>query len=187
MNNSNHESKLEKTVREGAFGSPEIKKGEKNRFLGEFEERVIAYLTESQVKDQALYPEIKTALNKKEAAKLIIRGDIDKNHISEYIKWARKSAISFTRKNSPEFRGEVALAVSGEDAVTQQLGRIKDRKEKLQNKGVSDNIIRNAGSLLCQDCWNELMEKAPEEKINYKKAGLFDRLIGTSCIGCQKK
>jgi len=54
MKNNNGESKLEKTAREGAFGSKEIKKGEKNRFLGEFEERVIAYLTEDQIKERAL-------------------------------------------------------------------------------------------------------------------------------------
>ena len=53
MKNNNGESKLEKTAREGAFGSKEIKKGEKNRFLGEFEERVITYLTDKQVKEKA--------------------------------------------------------------------------------------------------------------------------------------
>ncbi|TDP91759.1 uncharacterized protein YueI [Halanaerobium saccharolyticum] len=187
MQNNNQESKLEKTAREGAFGSAEIKKGEKNRFLGEFEERVIAYLTEEQIKETALYPEVKEALQSQEADKLIIRGDIDKKYISDYIDWAREAGISFNRKNSPEFRGNVALAVAGKDAVSQQFGRIPERQEKLQKKGLSDNIIRNAGSLLCSDCWKELMDKAPEEKINYKKAGIFDKLTGTECIGCQKK
>jgi len=187
MKNNNGESKLEKTAREGAFGSKEIKKGEKNRFLGEFEERVIAYLTEDQIKEKALYPEVKDALKNDEAYKLIIRGDIAKNHISKYIEWARKEGVRFNRKNSPEFRGDVALAVVGKDAVSQQFGRIPEREEKLQKKGVSDKIIKNAGSLLCSDCWKELMDKAPEEKINYKKAGIFDKITGTSCIGCQKK
>jgi uncharacterized protein YueI len=181
------ESKLEKTAREGAFGPTEMKKGEKNKFLGEFEERVIAYLSESQIRDKALYPEIKEALQSKEANKLIIRGDINKENISDYIKWAREAGVRFNRKNSPEFRGNVALAVAGKDAVNQQLGKIPERQEKLQKKGISDNIIKNAGSLLCSDCWKELMEKAPEEKINYKKAGIFDKLTGTGCIGCQKK
>lgn len=187
MINNNGESKLEKTAREGAFGAAELKKGEKNRFLGEFEERVIAYLTEDQVKEEALYPEIKEALKNKEAQKLIIRGDINKNNISAYIKWAREQGVRFNRKNSPEFRGNVALAVAGKDAVSQQFGRIPDREEKLQKQGVSDKIIENAGSLLCSDCWKELMDKAPEEKINYKKAGIFDKITGTSCIGCQKR
>ncbi len=187
MKNNNGESKLEKTAREGAFGSKEIKKGEKNRFLGEFEERVITYLTDKQVKEKALYPEIKEALKNKEAAKLIIRGDIDKEYISDYIKWARQTGVRFNRKNSPEFRGNVALAVVGKDAVSQQFGVIPEREEKLQKKGVSDNIIENAGSLLCSDCWDELMEKAPEEKINYKKAGILDKITGTDCIGCRKK
>jgi len=183
----NDESKLEKTAREGAFGPTEIKKGEKNRFLGEYQERVIAYLLESQLKEDALYPEIKNALQSAEANKLIIRGDIDKKNISDYIKWAREEGVRFNRKNSPEFRGNVALAVAGKDAVKQQLGQIPERQEKLQKKGISDNIIKNAGSLLCSDWWKELMEKAPEEKINYKKAGIFDKLTGTGCIGCQKK
>jgi len=185
--NNNGKSKLEKTAREGAFGPTELKKGEKNRFLGEFEERVIAYLSESQIKEKALYPEIKEALQSKEANKLIIRGDIDKSLISDYIEWAREAGVSFNRKNSPEFRGNVALAVAGKDAVKQQFGKIPDREEKLQKRGLSDNIIKNAGSLLCTDCWKELMEKAPEEKVNYKKAGIFDKLTGTGCTGCQKK
>ncbi|MFW5886061.1 MAG: DUF1694 domain-containing protein, partial [Halanaerobium sp.] len=149
--------------------------------------RVIAYLTESQVKEKALYPEIKEVLKNKEANKLIIRGDIDKEDTSDYIKWARDAGVSFNRKNSPEFRGNVALAVTGKDAVSQQIGQIPEREEKLQKKGISDNIIKNAGSLLCSDCWKELMEKAPEEKINYKKAGIFDKLTGTGCTGCQEK
>lgn len=186
MINNNGESKLEKTAREGAFGAKELKKGEKNRFLGEFEERIIIYLTEEQIKDKALYPEIKQALKNSEAAKLIIRGDIDKKYISDYIKWAREAGVRFNRKNSPEFRGNVALAVAGKDAVSQQFGKLPEREEKLQKQGISDNIIKNAGSLLCEDCWKELMEKAPEEKINYKKAGIFDKLTGTSCIGCKK-
>ena len=184
---NNNESKLEKTVREGAFGSAEIKKGEKNRFLGEFEERIIAYLTEDQIKETALYPEIKKALENKEANKLIIRGDIGKEHISDYIKWTREEGIRFNRKNSPEFRGNVALAVAGKEAVSEQFGKIMEREEKLQKKGLSDIIIKNASSLLCSDCWKELMEKAPEEKINYKKVGILDKLTGTDCIGCKKK
>ena len=187
MQKNNGESKLEKRAREGAFGPTELKKGEKNRFLGEYEERVIAYLTEEQIKEQALYPEIKEALKNSEADKLIIRGDIDKKHITDYIKWAREEGVRFNRKNSPDFRGNVVLAVAGKDAVSQQFGRIQDREEKLQKKGLSDNIIKNAGSLLCSDCWKELMKKAPEEKINYKKAGIFDKLTGTGCAGCQKK
>ena len=187
MRQNNGKSKLEKTAHEGAFGPTEIKKGEKNRFLGEYAERIIAYLTEEQIKETALYPEIKEVLKYKDANKLIIRGDINKKYISDYIKWAREEGVSFNRKNSPDFRGNVALAVAGKDAVSQQFGRIPEREEKLQKKGLSDNLIKNAGSLLCSDCWKELMEKAPEEKINYKKAGIFDKLTGTSCIGCQKK
>jgi hypothetical protein len=41
--------------------------------------------------------------------------------------------------------------------------------------------------LLCKECWQELIEKAPEEKINYQKAGIFDKLTGKDCVGCQEK
>ena len=186
MQNNNGESKLEKTAREGAFGSPELKKGEKNRFLGEFEERILGYLVEEQLKENAVYPEIKDLLEKEEAKKLVIRGDIDKDEIAKYLEWARELGVRFTRKNSPDFRGNVALAVAGNDAVNYQVAKIRDRQEKLQKKGVSDNIIKNAGATLCKDCWEQLMEKAPEEKLNYKKPSIFDKLTGTGCIGCSK-
>ena len=186
MKNNNGESKLEKTAREGAFGANEIKKGEKNRFLGEFAERVIAYLEEDQVKEKALYPEIKELLKHQEADKLIVRGDIPKFNIKKYKDWARHAGVNFTAKNSPEFRGNVALEIVGNNAVDEQFGRIQDREEKLQSRGLSDNIIKNAGKKLCDDCWKNLMEKAPEEEVNYKKTGIFDKLTGTGCVGCLK-
>lgn len=184
MANNNGESKLEKTAREGAFGPQEIKKGEKNRFLGEFYERVIAYLEESQVKEEAVYPEIRDFLKYDEADKLIIRGDMPKNRTEKYKNWAREEGVKFTRKNSPEFRGDVALEIVGKGAVDKQNGKIMEREEKLQKRGLSDNIIKNAGAKLCGNCWDELMEKAPEEEVNYKKSGLFDKITGSGCVGC---
>jgi len=186
MNNNNGESKLEKTAREGAFGPQEIKKGEKNRFLGEYRERVIAYLDQKQLKEKAVYPEIREIMQRSDADKLIVRGDMPKDKTKKYKDWAREFELQFTRKNSPEFRGEVALEIAGNQAVDQQIGRIIDREEKLQKKGLSDNIIKNAGAKLCSDCWNELMEKAPEEAVNYNKTGLFDKITGTGCVGCRE-
>jgi uncharacterized protein YueI len=186
-NQNKQESKLEKTARAGAFGPVEINKGEKNRFLGEFKERIIGYLEEKQVNETAIYPEIKELLKDNEAEKLIIRGDIARDKIEQYLDWAREMGVKFNRKNSPEFKGKVALAIAGSDAVTKQIGKVPNREEKLQKKGLSDNIIRNAGSLLCKECWQELIEKAPEEKINYQKAGIFDKLTGKDCVGCQEK
>src|SRR6056297_686073 len=183
---NNNNNKLEQTVREGAFGPKEIKKGEKNRYLGEFEERIIAYLNYNQVMDKAVYPEINQVLSLPEAEKLIIRGDIPKNKSEKYTEMARKNDVRFIRKSSPEFRGEVELAVAGKNAVNTKKGKIIGREEKLQKRGLSDNIIKNAGAVLCKSCWQELMKKSPEEKINYRKAGILDRLSGTGCIGCRK-
>ncbi|MFW5980406.1 MAG: YueI family protein [Halanaerobiaceae bacterium] len=178
-------SKLEKKVEEGIYGQPEIKKGEKNRFLGEFKERVIKYLTYDQVVEEGVYPEIEEALKNPAAKKMVIDREVDMSYANDYIELAQKENISFKRAHSPSFKGEVALVVVSNKAVNVKKRKVINREERLKKKGISDNIIKNKGAKLCKDCWNELKEKAPEELKNYEKMTWFDKISGIKCINCK--
>lgn len=179
-------SKLEKKVEEGLYGEPEFKKEEKNRFLGEFEERVIRYLDYDQVVEPGTYPQILEAIKHPQAKKLIIDRKVEDERSRDYIELARENNIKFKRVDSPEFKGDIALVVVGEEAVDVNKREVSNRKERLQEQGISDKIIENAGRKLCADCWQELKEKAPQELINYKKMSWMDKLGGTSCV-CKEK
>ena len=179
-------SKLEKKVEEGLYGRPEIKKEEKNRFLGEFKERVIRYLDYKQVEEPGTYPEILEAIRHPQAKKLIIDRRVDDERARDYIALARENELQFKRVDSPKFEGQTGLVVVSKQAVEIKNRKVMDRKERLQKLGISDRIIKNAGRKLCAACWQELEEKAPQELINYQKMNLLDKIGGTSCV-CKDK
>ena len=58
---------------------------EKNIYLGEYKERVIAALTFSQVKEKGIYPEIEDALGDKAAKKLLISRELGFDYSKKYI------------------------------------------------------------------------------------------------------
>ena len=180
----NEKSELEKKVEEGIYGAPEIKKGEKRRYLGEYKERVIKYLTYEQVIEEGTYPEILEAIKHPQAQKLIIDRSVDIDYAQDYIDLAHKNNISFKRVDSPDFKGDVALVVVGSDAVNIKKRKVLSREERLKKAGISDTIIKNAGTALCPDCWQELKAKAPEELINYNKINWLEKLLGQECINC---
>jgi len=175
-------SELEKAVEQGVSGPPEIKKDEKNRFLGEFKERVIRYLTYEQVVEPGTYSEILDAINHPQADKLIIDREVNDERARDYIDLALKNGLEFKRIDSPNFKGDVGLVVVSGEAVKTDKIQVMDRREKLKKQGISDKIIKNVGSKLCDQCWSELKEKAPEELRNYKKMNIFDKIAGVKCV-----
>ncbi|MEJ6951269.1 YueI family protein [Natronospora cellulosivora (SeqCode)] len=175
-------SNLEKKLLEGVHGKKELKKAEKNLYLGEFKERVIRYLTYAQVMEQGTYPDILEAIKKPEARKLIIDREIDLQAANDYIKLASANNLQFKRVDSPDFKGDVALVVVSDQAVEVDERKVLSRAERLQAKGISDIIIENPGASLCSDCWRELAGKADEELINYKKIGFLDKILGVKCV-----
>ncbi len=175
-------NKLEQRLKEGYYGKPELKKEEKNYFLGEFKERVICYLTYNQVVEPGTYPEILEAIRHPEARKLVIDRQVELEAAEDYIKLAHHNNIQFKRIDSPDFKGDVALVVVSDQKVNIDKKGVITRKERLKDRGISDKIIENVGVKLCNECWEILKSKAPEELVNYRKIGLIDKLIGNKCI-----
>ena len=187
MGNNDKKSELEKTVYHGAHGAPELKKDEKNRYLGEFAERVICYLNDKQISEPGLYPEVIEAIKNTDAKKLVISRNVELNQAQEYINLARENGLKFKRVDSPEHKGSISLIVASDKAVKVKDMEIPDRNKKLKKAGIPDNIINGVGEKLCPKCWKLLKENAPEELINYKKITLIERLAGEKCINCDNK
>lgn len=177
-------SRLEEKVLEGVYGQPELKAEEKRKFLGEFEERVLRYLTVEQVTEPGIYPEIAAAIKDPGAKKLVIDRQVDLGLAHEYIEMARENNLLFKRVDSPGFKGEVGLVIVSDQAVERKIDekKVVSRRERLQGKGISDKIIENVGHKLCGSCWSMLADKAPEELSNYQKMSWLDRVTGTKCV-----
>ncbi|MGI6648753.1 MAG: YueI family protein [Bacillota bacterium] len=110
-------SGMEKAISLGILGEPELRKDEKNRFLGEFEERVLLALTMAELGDQEALEKVEDALRDPRAKTIIIHSEVPFQLVSKYMKLARRYQHNCTVRHNPEFKGKVALVVISDQAV----------------------------------------------------------------------
>lgn len=104
---------------------------EKNCFLGEYKERILAALTFDEIKEKGVYQEISTALDDKSAKKLIVSRELDFNCIKKYIDMAKSRNISCKMIDNLLNTGEVGLVVASDDALLHPLENpiVESKKE----------------------------------------------------------
>ena len=186
ISSQSDKSELEQLVSAGAHGGFELKKGEKRRFLGEFKERIIKVLTFEQVEEAGVYPEVLAAIRDVKADKLIIRQEAVQESAQEYIDLARENNLSFKKVSSPDLKGEIALAVASDEAVEVDQIEVVTREDKFAKLGLPIELIEKTGQRICADCYQQLVEKAPEEEINFRKMSWLDKLFSNDCV-CQQE
>lgn len=179
-------SELEKALSAGLHGPPELKRAEKNRYLGEYKEKVVKMLTKKQVMEPGLYPEIAEALRDEKVSGLIINGDISLPVTEKYRHLAEQAGKRVTMASDPDFLGETGLIVVSDEAADRRDIAIEERSATLRGRGLPDEIIAAAGKKLCEKCRSRVLSAAPEEEINYGKISLSDIFWGEHCPACQK-
>lgn len=177
----NAKDQLEQVITAGLHGVPEIKRDEKRAYLGVFREQVITYLTQSQVREKAIYPEIKQALGHDMFSKMIINGSIDQHVTSKYQLLAKKLQKAYTIVVDPHPANAAGLVVASSEAVDIEAAAVKDRYTRLQEQGVPEKLITAAGKKICSECFSIILSTDPREKINYSQLTWIDRLTGDHC------
>ena len=183
MKKQQQKSELERTAAAGINGGPKIKQNEKNKFLGEFKERVLIALTLEQVEERGTYQEVEEAMQDSEAKKLILDRSVDMSRARDYIKLAEQNDLSFKKIEAGNFVGDIALVVVSDHAVHKENIYVKSRTERLKEKGIPLELIKARGEKICKECYNLIKEKAPKELDNYQQMSWFDKLIGEKCPG----
>jgi len=176
-----NKSELEQVVSAGVHGEPELRKGEKRRYLGEFKERVIKSLTFEQIAEPGVYPEILEAIKNSEAKKLIIHRKANLEAAKKYIELARENELSFKKLDSPELKGDIGLVVVSDHAVNSDQIKVIDKEKKFKELGLPVELLESIGDKICKDCYEKITEKAPEELINFKKIDWWEGLFNNSC------
>lgn len=110
-----NKSRLEQAL--GVDSVPELKKGEKMLYLGEFRERVIRMLSKKQVARSAVFPEIIEALKDKTAHKMLINGDLSIKFTDKYIKLANEIDKPYTTIHNSELQGDTGLVIVSDQAI----------------------------------------------------------------------
>jgi uncharacterized protein YueI len=110
-------SELEKALERGIYGTPELKREEKKKFLGSFRERVLKALTKKQVMEPGTYKEILDALKDTRAKRLVISNDVQLSYAMDYVNLAKKNGIEFTLVDGDDYAGDIGLVVISDTAV----------------------------------------------------------------------
>ena len=161
---------------------------EKNSFLGEYKERVLAALTFDEVNEKGIYNEIEKALGDKEAKKMIVSREVDFKCIKKYLDMAKSKHISCKMMDNLLNTGEVCLVVASDDALNHPLENpiVESKIEKIREKNLPDIYYKAIGNKLCSFHSDIIEKEIPEYKDYYGKIEFLDSLFGTKCPICQK-
>lgn len=177
----NQKDALEQTLLAGLHGGPEIKPEEKQAYLGVFREQVIAFLTQEQVKEPAIYPEISEAMKHEKFQKLIINSQLAAHYTNKYQMLARKNQKAYTMVSDSGFAQAAGLVVASGEAVDIENIAISDRQLRLKKLGVAEKLIASAGKKICGNCLKNILTLDPREAINYSELTWLDRITGERC------
>lgn len=101
----------EKVLAAGLHGTPELKPEERNQYLGEFREKVLAVLTWPAVKRPALDRTVLKAVKDPRAKALVLDADLEFEHLAKYVQLAKEHGLRYTMRSDPAHQADVGLVV----------------------------------------------------------------------------
>lgn len=117
---------VDEIIMNGIKGAPEIKKDEKNKYLGTYRERVEIVLTTGQVMRANIYSDVANILKNTSNIDLLLNGDISYQYLSKYIQIANNNQVPFSIVQNNESDTEIGLVVANKSAIDKKFISIKE-------------------------------------------------------------
>jgi uncharacterized protein YueI len=145
------ESKIDDYLQQGIHGAKETKPDERRRFLSTLRERVVVALTQEQVRDKSVYPEVEALMHDHNKAHLFLNGNLSYPFLSKYIAVAKKLSVEFTIVTNKEHDSDLGLVLALEDAIDKEeifIKKVQPQIEKVEKKKKSflstfQNLFKN--------------------------------------------
>lgn len=162
---------------------------EKNYYLGEYKERVIAALNKDQIIEDEVYPEIITAMKDSRAYIVKMTREIKISYLKPYIKKAEEIGIKYELIDGISYVGNVGLVVVSKQALNDQNEEvlIRDMDQDFIDAGLGEVYSKNRGKKICSECYKKVEKLLPKYIDDFEKLGFFDKLIGIKCPICEKE
>lgn len=155
---------------------------ERNQFLGIYKERVLVALTEEEVKEKLIYPEVKKALEKVIATKMVLTRRVDMKYLKKYINLANMYKVDCKIVDGLSYVGNISLVVSADDAVDIKRNPVvKSRLEILKDRGMPLAYYDALGKKVSKRYLKIIKKLLPELLDQYKELTFFDKLCGEKC------
>lgn len=117
---------VDEIIMNGIKGTPEIKKDEKNKYLGTFRERVEIVLSIGQVMKPTVYKEIEHILKTTKNINMLLNGDVSYQYLSKYIQIANKFHVLFSIVQNNEYNSDLGLVIANKTAIDKELILVKE-------------------------------------------------------------
>lgn len=155
---------------------------ERNQFLGIYKERVLVALTEEEVKEKLIYPEVKKALEKVIATKMVLTRRVDMKYLKKYINLANMYKVDCKIVDGLSYVGNISLVVSADDAVDIKRNPVvKSRLEIIKDRGMPLAYYDALGKKVSKRYLKIIKKLLPELLNQYKELTFFDKLCGEKC------
>lgn len=155
---------------------------ERNQFLGIYKERVLVALTEEEVKEKLIYPEVKKALEKVVATKMVLTRRVDMKYLKKYINLANMYKVDCKIVDGLSYVGNISLVVSADDAVDIKRDPVvKSRLEIIKDRGMPLAYYDALGKKVSKRYLKIIKKLLPELLDQYKELTFFDKLCGEKC------
>lgn len=155
---------------------------ERNQFLGIYKERVLVALTEEEVKEKLIYPEVKKALEKVIATKMVLTRRVDMKYLKKYINLANMYKVDCKIVDGLSYVGNISLVVSADDAVDIKRNPIvKSRLEIIKDRGMPLAYYDALGKKVSKRYLKIIKKLLPELLDQYKELTFFEKLCGEKC------
>ncbi len=165
------------------------RQSEKNEYLGEYKERVIAALNKDQIIEDDVYPEILDSMKEPKAYMVKMAREIKLQHLRLYIKKAEEIGIKYQLVDGINYMGDIGLVVISKDALKEEKDEvlIRDMDQDFIDAGLGEKFSKNRGKKICGDCYKQVEERLPEYLGEFEKLGFFDKVIGRKCPVCDRE
>ncbi|MFJ5623676.1 YueI family protein [Peribacillus loiseleuriae] len=150
---------VDEIIQQGIHGQKELKPEERKRYLGTIRERIIAVLTQPQVRDKEVYQEFMNLMKKHPQALLFANGNMEYSSLKKYIEAARINKIPYKMVINKDYNTDIGLVLAFEYAIDKEEIFLEKKSSKLKVTKVKEQ-----GSLAKLTSW--LREKRQEVKGN---------------------
>ena len=108
-------------LKQGIYGPKETNPDERRKFLGTIRERIEVALTQSQVMEKVIYPEVEQKMKNYSETHLFLNGHLDYSYLSKYIKKANQYKINYTIVTNKEYNSEIGLVLAHEKLLIKKI------------------------------------------------------------------
>lgn len=125
---------VEEYLQKGMYGAPQIKADERKKFLGTLRERIVVALTNSQVMEKGVYPEVEQLMKEHPKASLLLNGCLDYKYLSDYISVANKHNVPFSIVTNKDHHTDIGLVLTYDYAIDKEEIYITKKADRSNNK-----------------------------------------------------